>query len=162
MFVLRPETIDFLETAPVRLTFASTLNAPAKAVFEAIADDPAAWPTWFGAVRQNEYGGATPYGVGTPRRVLLHGGVAFHETVLAWDAPTRYAYRIDRTTLPGLRGFVEEWTVKETPEGTRVTWTMAIDAVLPVQIVLRAMSLGVGLAFRRAAYVLDQKLAAGV
>jgi Polyketide cyclase / dehydrase and lipid transport len=161
MFELRAENLDFLDTAPVRLSYSTTMKAPAKAVFEALADDAAGWTSWFGAVKVNEYGGETPYGVGTPRRVLLHGGVSFHETVIAWDSPTRYAYRIDRTTAPGLRGFVEEWSLLETPDGTRVTWTMGVDATLPVRVGLRAGSAGMGIAFRRAVAVLDRRLAAG-
>ena len=43
-----------------------------------------------------------------------------------------------------------------------MTWAMAVDAVPPMRIALHAMSVGIGLAFRRAAYVLDQKLTAGV
>jgi hypothetical protein len=160
MFALRSEDLEFLENAPLSLTFASTAMAPAKAVFDALSADASTWPSWFGAVSRAEYGGPAPYGVGALRRVHLVGGVTFHETVIAWDDPTRYGYRVDRTTLPGFRAMIEEWNVLETTDGTRVRWTMAVDAVLPVRIALRAAAPGVGLAFRRAVSVLDRQLTA--
>jgi uncharacterized protein YndB with AHSA1/START domain len=159
MFDLRPEGLKFLETAPLRLTFAETLKASPEAVFYALSAEPEGWPRWYGAVTSSTYAGAGPYGVGSRRRVRLVGGVTFHETVIAWDSPSRYAYRIDRCTMPGLRALVEEWTVLETSEGTRVAWTLALDAAAPVQAALRAASAGAGVATRRALAQLDQRLA---
>src|SRR5512139_1750129 len=108
MFELRPEGLTFLHTAPLRLVHAGTVRAAPEAVFQALAAEPEGWPSWYGAVVGNEYRGDGPHGVGSRRRVRLTGGVTFHETVLAWDGPSRYAYRIDRCTVPGLRALVEE------------------------------------------------------
>lgn len=160
MFDTRAETIDFLDAAPLRLAHTATTRAPAKDVFEALSADVSTWGNWIDAVTRGEYGGEGPYGVGTRRRVILTGGVAFHETVIAWDDPTRYAYRIDRTTVPGIRAQVEEWTLVETSAGTRVRWTMGVDAALPLRLALRASAPGVGLAFKRAVSLLDRQLTA--
>jgi len=54
---------------------------------------------------------------------------------------------------------VEEWSVLESTDGTRVAWTMAIDASAPVLAVLRAGGPGAEVATRRALARLDQKLA---
>jgi uncharacterized protein YndB with AHSA1/START domain len=159
MFDLRPEGLKFLETAPLKLVFAGTLKAAPEAVFYALAAEPQNWPRWYGAVTGNEYRGDGPHGVGSRRRVRLVGGVTFNETVLAWDSPSRYAYRIDRCTMPGLRALVEEWDVLETNSGTRVSWTMAIDAVPGLQAALRAGAPGVGVATRRALGRLERRLA---
>jgi uncharacterized protein YndB with AHSA1/START domain len=160
MYATRPVDLDFLATAPLRLSFANTLHATPEAVFDAIAHDVAALPRWYGAVAAAEYGGAAPFGVGTKRRVKLVGGVAFHEEVLAWDTPHRYAYRIERTTVPGIRAMAEQWTVLTTPAGTRVAWTMAIDATRPAAMAVRASAPGIALATRRAMGQLDRILAA--
>jgi hypothetical protein len=160
MYATRPVDLDFLNAAPLRLTFAHTLRAKPPAVFDAIAHDIATLPRWYGAVAKAEYGGAQPFGVGTKRRVKLVGGVAFHERILAWDTPDRYAYAIERTTVPGIRAMAESWSVLETPAGTRVVWTMALDAALPAAAALRASAPGVGLATRRALGRLDRLLAA--
>src|SRR4051794_30313224 len=102
MFTTRPVGIDFLATAPLRLSFAGTLQSPPKTVFDAIARDITALPHWYGAVVLAEYGGPEPAGVGTKRRVKLVAGIAFHEEVITWDDPYHYAYRIERTNVPGI------------------------------------------------------------
>ena len=161
MFATRLVDLDFLATAPLRLSFAGTLRAAPKAVFAAIADDVAALPRWYGAVAEAQYGGPAPFGVGTKRRVKLVGGMAFHEQIIAWDTPDRYAYRVERTTVPGIRAMAEEWKVVETPAGTRLAWTMAVDAALPTAAAFRASAPGIALATRRAVGRLDRMLAAG-
>lgn len=160
MYATRPVDLDFLNTAPIRLSFAGTLTAAPKAVFDAIANDVADLPRWYGAVADAEYGGTAPFGVGTKRRVRLVGGVAFHEQILAWDTPSRYAYGIERTSVPGIRAMAEQWAVLDTPAGTRVAWTMAIDAALPTAAAIRASAPGIALATRRALGRLDRMLAA--
>lgn len=159
MYATRLVELDFLDTAPLRLRFAHTLRAAPEAVFEAIAQDVASLPRWYEAVAIAEYGGPAPFGVGSKRRVKLVGGVAFHEQILAWDTPDRYAYRVERTTVPGIRAMAEAWTVVATPAGTRVAWTMAVDAALPVAAGLRASAPGIALATRRALGRLDRMLA---
>ena len=160
MYATRPVDLDFLNTAPLRMSFAGTLVAAPEAVFDAIAHHVADLPRWYGAVARAEYGGAGPFGVGTKRRVKLVGGVAFHEEVLAWDTPSRYAYRVERTSVPGIRAMAEEWTVLETPKGTRVRWTMALEAALPAATAVRASAPGIAVATRRALGRLDRMLAA--
>ena len=161
MYATRPVDLDFLNTAPLRLTFAHTLRATPDAVFAAVANDIAALPRWYGAVAAAEYGGPGPFGVGTKRRVKLVGGVGFHEQIIAWDDPDRYAYRVERTTVPGIRAMAEEWSILATPAGTRVAWTMAVDAALPTAAAFRASAPGIALATRRALGRLDRMLAAG-
>src|SRR5438270_11754993 len=102
MYATRPVDLDFLTAAPLRLSFAHTLRATPTAVFDALTHDIATLPHWYGAVAKAEYGGTEPFGVGTRRRVKLIGGVAFHERILAWDTPDRYAYGIERTSVPGI------------------------------------------------------------
>lgn len=159
MYGTRTVDLDFLQTAPVRLSFANTLRADAKAVFDAIAHDVTSLPRWYGVIALAEYGGTEPFGVGTKRRVKLVGGVAFHEEILAWDAPRRYAYRVERTNVPGIRAMAEEWAVLETPAGTRLVWTMAVDAAAATAAAFRASAPGIAVATRRAVGRLDRMLA---
>ncbi|GAA1994855.1 SRPBCC family protein [Catenulispora subtropica] len=158
MFITRPVGLDFLESAPLRLSFAGTLQAPPKAVFDAVALDVTALPHWYGAVTAAEYGGPEPAGVGTKRRVKLVAGVTFHEEVIAWDDPHRYAYRIERTTVPGIRAMAEQWTLVETTKGTRLVWTIAIEAAPPTMALVRSMGPGMAVATRRAVGKLDRRL----
>ena len=169
MYSTRPVGLEFLETAPVRLSFAGTLRAAPGVVFDAVARDVEGLPRWYGAVAAAEYGGVgaaeyggvgsgTEVGVGTKRRVRLVGGVAFHEEIIAWDAPGHYAYRIERTNVPGIRAMAERWAVVETSRGTRLVWTIALDAVAGVAAMARAMGPGLGVATRRAMGRLDREL----
>lgn len=170
MFELRPVEVDFFQTAPLRVVSAATLSATPAAVFEALVDRAAEMPRWFSAVRSVEYGGGA-YGssgpgsgpgsvpVGTRRRVRLIDRSTFHETVLAVDAPHRFAYRIDRTTVPGLRAMAEEWTVVSTDAGTRVAWTVAVDGPAITRAGLWATAPGLRAATRRALAKLDRELA---
>lgn len=160
MFTTRPVGLEFLDSAPLRLKFAGTLLSPPEAVFDAIARDVTALPRWYGAVAAAEYGGLEPWGVGTKRRVKLVAGAVFHEEVIAFDDPHRYAYRIERTNVPGIRAMAEVWSVLDTPAGTRVVWTMAIDAARPAAAAARSMAPGMALSTRRALRKLDGQLRA--
>lgn len=167
MYATRPVGLEFLEAAPVRLSFAGTLRAAPGVVFDAVARDVEALPRWYGAVAAAEYGGVgvgvgdAGIGVGAKRRVRLVGGVTFHEEVIAWDAPDRYAYRMERTSVPGIRAMAERWAVVETSRGTRLVWTIALDAVAGVAAMARAMGPGLGVATRRAVGRLDRELGEG-
>ena len=61
--------------------------------------------------------------------------------------------------MPGIRAMAEQWAVLETPAGTRVAWTMALDAALPTAAALRASAPGIGVATRRALGRLDRMVA---
>src|SRR5579859_7577032 len=102
MFELRPVEVDFFRTAPLRVVSAATLSAAPAAVFDALVEGAADMPQWFTAVRTAEYAAPGPVAVGSRRRIRLAGRASFHESVLAVEPPFRFAYRIDRTSVPGL------------------------------------------------------------
>ncbi|MFE0677202.1 SRPBCC family protein [Streptomyces sp. NPDC058867] len=150
---LRPEGLDFVGTAPVRLVFTRGISAPPEAVFHSLASDVPGWARWFPAVTRAEP-------VADGRRITLRGGVRFEETVLAADAPRVYAYRVDATNAPGLRALVEEWRLEPAGAGTRVRWTFAADGPAPLRLLLGAARPGLGRSFRGAVVSLDRRLAA--
>ena len=159
MFELRPVETDFIRSAPLRVVSAATLSAAPHTVFQALVDGAAEMPQWYGAVRSVEYSaGAPPVAVGARRRIRLVGRAAFHETVLAVDTPSRFAYRIDRTTVPGLSAMAEEWTLLTTDTGTRVAWTVALDGPAVTRWGVRGLGPGVQAATRRALGRLDRRL----
>jgi len=159
MYTLRPVEIDFIATAPLRLVFATTLSASPNEVFDALAFDPEGMPGWCPAVSRAQYVEPGPFVVGSHRRLRLVGGVRFHETVLAADSPSRFAYRIDQTTAPGLSAMAEDWSIRGADEGTRVVWTVAVDARLPMRLGLKAMRPVVAVGAKRALAGLDRQLA---
>jgi hypothetical protein len=55
------------------------------------------------------------------------GRNVYRETIIAWDAPHRWVYRVDEMTPPLAKALVEEWTVRPEGDGSVVRWTFAID-----------------------------------
>ncbi|MGW8636292.1 SRPBCC family protein [Streptomyces sp. NPDC055793] len=150
---LRPVGLDFVETAPVRLVFAREISAAPEAVFRALAEDVAGWPTWFSAVTF-----ARPIGEDAGREVRLRGGTRFVETVLTAERPEVYAYRVDVTNAPGARAMAEEWRLAPAGTGTRVQWTFAADGTVLFRFVLGRARPGLGRSFRGAVTALDRRL----
>lgn len=122
---LRPVALDFLDRATVCFDYESELPAPAPAVFAAISADPSTW-TWFPGLADGRYETAAPHGVGTTRAVVMDG-TTYRETLLAWDAPTRWAYRVDESSDATFDALAEDWVV--TPLGDRsvLRWRFAVD-----------------------------------
>ncbi|MER5427756.1 SRPBCC family protein [Streptomyces sp. NPDC002588] len=152
---LRPEELDFVATAPVRMVFERDTAAPPDRVFHALASDVSGWAEWFPGVTSIE-----PLDEGAGRDVRLWGGGRFRETVLAAKEPEVYAYRVDVTNAPGVRALVEEWRLAPAGTGTRVRWTFATDGTALFRAVVRAARPGLGRSFRDAVAALDRRLAA--
>jgi hypothetical protein len=122
---LAPVGLDFLESAPVRFSYAHDLPAPAEAVWSAISADPSTW-TWFPGLADAHYDSDPPHGVGTRRSVVMEG-IAYRETLLAWDAPSRWAYRVDESSDTTFRALAEDWVMTGTGPTSTLTWTFAVD-----------------------------------
>ncbi|MEU5635020.1 SRPBCC family protein [Streptomyces rishiriensis] len=151
---LRPEGLDFVDIAPVRMVFAREVSAPPERVYRALADDVAGWSEWFPAVTAVQ-----PLDGGGGRDVRLWGGTRFRETVLAAKPSELYAYRVDATGVPGVRALVEEWRLTPADGGTRVRWTFATDGTAVFRGVVRLARPGLGRSFREAVAALDRRLA---
>jgi hypothetical protein len=54
-------------------------------------------------------------------------GTTYKETILAWDPPTRWAYRVDECSAPIARALVEDWAISLDGDASVVTWTFTID-----------------------------------
>jgi hypothetical protein len=126
MTVLQPVGLDFFERAPHRFEFVEPVPAPPAVVFAAISADPATW-TWFPGLDEGRYESAPPHGVGAIRYVRM-GEWLYRETLLAFDPPTRWAYRVDETTSPLFSALAEDWRVEADGDTARVRWTFAFDA----------------------------------
>ncbi|MFC1407892.1 SRPBCC family protein [Streptacidiphilus sp. N1-12] len=155
---LRPVTAEFLELAPTRLVFVSQLRAKPDQVFRELTEDASTWPLWFTAVRSAAYTGPPPYGPGAGRAVTLRGGSRFVESVVIWDAPHRFVYRVEQSNVPGLLAWMEEWLLAPSADGgTVLRFTMAIDAALTVRAAVRLARPGIARSVRAAATRLDAR-----
>jgi len=124
---LTPVELDFLDVAPYRFEFEEPVAAPPARVWAAISADPSTW-TWFPGIEEGAYEPAAGApGVGTRRWVRI-GGVKYRETMLAWDEPHRWAYRVDETSAPLFVALLEDWRIEPGPgETTVMRWTFAFE-----------------------------------
>lgn len=157
-FALRPVELAFLDSAPRRWVVEARLRAPRAAVWGAFVD-PSTWPHWFPGVRAASYPGAkSPFGVGT-RRAATVGSQRYEETILAWEAATRWAYRIDRATFPLAHAQLECTEFLDDGTGTRLRWTLAAEPRLAMRLAAPLFPRVLGHLFDRAARNLDRHLA---
>ncbi|MEV6950623.1 SRPBCC family protein [Streptomyces sp. NPDC051183] len=154
---LRPVGLDFVQDAPVRLTFTTHAAAGPEDLYRALAEEVEGWPRWFRAVTL-----ARPTHGGAGREIKLLGGARFQEAIMASDPGQRYAYRVDETNVPGVRALLEEWRLAPVGPGpgTDVRWTFAADGSAPFRLGLTAARPGLGSSFRSAVRALDLRLAA--
>jgi len=123
---LRTVDLDFLEKAPHRFLFEATIPASQETVFAAISDDPSTW-TWWPGHEGGAYETPPPHGVGS-RREMHMGESQYRETILAWDEPKRWAYRVDESADSLIDALVEEWIVEGYGDRSTVRWTFAVEA----------------------------------
>jgi hypothetical protein len=154
---LRPEGLDFLTSAPRRWTFSAPVAAPPTAVFAALSADPSTWASWFPGFTAGHYEGEGTPGLGSGREVTV-GRARYRETMVAWDEPTRWTYRVDETTVPMADALVEEWRIAPDGDHSVVSWTFAIDPK-PLFSLSRPLAAPVmGWLFRRAMRNLSRRL----
>jgi len=156
---LAPVELDFLTTAPVRFTYTEPLPAPAAVVFSAISADPSTW-TWFPGLADARYESPPPFGVGTLRSVVMDG-VAYRETLLAWDEPHRWAYRVDESADATFLALAEDWVMQDAPEGSTLAWTFAVEPQPELREVIEGARELIGGVFTGAMRSLAEHLSAG-
>jgi polyketide cyclase/dehydrase/lipid transport protein len=155
---MREVGLEFLATAPVRLVFEARVPARRDKVFAAVTADPATW-SWFPTLSSGSYEGTGPYGVGSGREVRA-AGVRYRETIMAWEEPTRWAYRINESSAPMNRALLENWEFEDVGDRTLVRWTFAADPRLGFRVILSLGRTVVGWVFRRAMHNLGAQLSA--
>lgn len=111
----RPESLEFAASAPDFFLVEGELDASPERVFAVFAD-VTTWPQWFDDMRAGAWTGPQEGGVGATRKMTL-GLLAVDETILAWEPGRRFAFRIDRATLPLIRAMVEDYRLEPRPDG---------------------------------------------
>ena len=68
----------------------------------------------------------------------MRGGIRARERLVAWDENRWFAYRVEEINMPGIRAFMEEWTVAPVAEDrTELQWTLAFDCARPARLGLQ-------------------------
>ncbi len=124
---LRPVGPDFYDTAPCRVRHSAVVRRPPERLFEAIGRDPAGWGDWCpGFDHRGRWLTDGPPGEGS-RRAVRMAGVTYEETILRWDPPHRFAFRVDRSAVPLAYALAEDYRIVEHPSGSTLEWTFAMD-----------------------------------
>jgi uncharacterized protein YndB with AHSA1/START domain len=155
---LRPVGPEFYDAAPYRYVYAAVIRAPLERVFEAIADDPAGWGGWFpGFSHDGHWTTPGPPGAGS-RRTVRMAGVTYDETVLAWDRPHRFAFRVDRAGAPLAAALAEDYRIEGHPSGSTLEWVFALDPAAGLRPFLPLFDAALGRLFSRMAANLERVL----
>jgi hypothetical protein len=157
-FTMRKVGLDFIETAGKTYVAERTLRARRADVWNAFTD-PATWREWWPGVESASYGNeAPPYGVGTFREATVHGQ-RYEERIVAWDTAARWAYYIDRATLPIATAQLECTEFEDCGSGTRVRWLIALDRRLLMWLMAPIFPRLMDTLFERAMANLDHYIA---
>ena len=150
---------DFLANAPRMITSTSVIAAPREEVFAAISGDPSTW-TWFPGFSDRGSWLSDPLQGAGSRREVHMGGVTYRETVLVWDAPHRWGFRVDEATAPIARALAEEYRLVADGDQTVVHWTFCADVGAPLHALLglRPAPPAMGLLWRKASANLEARL----
>jgi Polyketide cyclase / dehydrase and lipid transport len=117
MFTCEAVDLDYLDTAPIRLSASIKVNRPPSEVFAALAHDPANWGEFFpGFDRTGRFHTPAPHGVGSryTKRLI---GIRIGESVLVWNEGARLAFRVDSTTAPAFHAWVEDYRCESDGHG---------------------------------------------
>jgi Polyketide cyclase / dehydrase and lipid transport len=139
MFSLDDRPLEWVTSAPVRISREIDLSASPTAVFEVLADHDG-WPSWFAGMTRTRVDGASS-GMGALRTVWL-GVSRVQERFLVWDPGRRFSFAIVKSNLPGMRAMVEDWKLAPAGPGSRLSIDIGIQPAGPLRLapgVLRAV-----------------------
>lgn len=122
---LTPTDDAFLESAPIKATVHADVPVPVDRLWELITADDAL-TSWSPAVTKSVWSGE-PRGVGTIREVTIGGVVTVRERFYRWNVNERATFTVLAANRPGIKRFAEDYVLSETPTGSALAWTVAID-----------------------------------
>ncbi len=125
-FTLRALPPDY--RSPHRFVMVRELSTTPEKLFALLAD-ASEWPRWFPDMRRVTW--ISPEGerekIGAVRRADTGSGDVF-EHFVAWDAPRRMAFYVEKMTAPYVSAFFEDYVVEKLGEDrARLTWTVAFE-----------------------------------
>ncbi len=140
--------LEFIDNAPLRFSNSVDLAITPAQLFEVLADAES-WPHWASVITKVTWTTPEPRGVGTTRVVDMRGGIVGDEEFLVWEPNTRMAFRFNSSSTGALAAFAEDYRIVETPEGCRLTWTLAQRLAGPARFTAFLATPVMNLAFRR-------------
>jgi hypothetical protein len=124
---LDPVTLDFFDTAPLRVQCTMVAKCTPQRLFETLRGDTV-WTEWAGAISAVDWTSEKPYAKNATRDVSLLGGMMVRELFFHWEENERIAFYVTESTIPKLSKFAEDYRVERVgPNETKLIWTVAIE-----------------------------------
>ena len=124
---LEPVTLDFFDTAPLRVRCTLQAKCTPEVLFETLRGD-SVWTEWAGVIQRVKWTSAPPIAKNSTRDVTITGDMLVRELFFHWEENERVAFYVTESTIPGLTKFAEDYVVERLgPNETRLTWTIAIE-----------------------------------
>ena len=124
---LDPVTLDFFDTAPLRVQCTLEAKCTPEVLFETLRGDTV-WTEWAGVIQHVKWTSEEPIAKNSTRDVTITGDMLVRELFFHWEEHERVAFYVTESTIPGLTKFAEDYVVERlSPNETRLIWTIAIE-----------------------------------
>jgi hypothetical protein len=149
-FKLEPCDESFFTAAPHVYRYAMDLPASPARVWESLTS-PHSVADWTPLLKSIEW--TSDLGLGATRTVVLPlRAISIHEYFFAWDEGHRFSFYGVEANRPLLRRFAEDYRVEPREDGSRFTWTFALEGTRVSGPALKVLSPANAVAFRRMAF----------
>jgi hypothetical protein len=153
-----PVDLGFFHTAPCKFVNTELVRRPPDRIFAAIAEDAPGWGDWNpGFSKTGRYLSPPPHGPGS-QRVVRMSGITYDETILAWNPPERWAFRVDKAAAPIAHALAEDYRITPVDGGSIVQWTFAADPRSALRVATPLLAPTLTALFRRAMSNLEKKI----
>ncbi len=146
--VLKPVTLDFFNTANLRVTTVMDAKCSVERLMETLSGDTV-WTEWAPAISKVEWTCDKPFKQGATRTVYLAGGNAVKENFFVWEEGEHIAFYVEESTMSGMVSFGEDYIIEKTADGIRLTWTVAIQLTGIGAFFIPASRMVMGMMFKR-------------
>jgi len=126
---VRPVDDSFFETAPLVIPVTVELAATPAQVWEALGSDRM-W-SWLPVLDRLRWLTPRPLTQGAVRVLRVARLFSIEEHFYRWEDERRATFHVVSSTRPVLNALAEDFVLEPTANGTRLTWTMALDPKLP-------------------------------
>lgn len=140
MYPCDPVGLELINTARFRATNSVDLPVSPGQLWQVLEDEES-WPRWSYVTRMT-WNSPRPFRVGTTRAIETRTGGRVIDEVIAWHPQVHLAFRVNAVSEPTEGASVEEFRIEPTPQGCRLTWTLAHDpkkASLGVRLVAKTV-----------------------
>jgi hypothetical protein len=150
-YPVQPTDGGFFTSAPHVFRYSKRFAAPPEKVWESLASDESI-NSWSATVSSVTWLSPHPFGVGTTREVALAPGLTrVRERFFRWDEGQGYSFAAYEANLPVFEHFAEDYEVAPEHDGTRFTWTVALEPKNALTLPFKPLAPVLKLAFGRMA-----------